>query len=486
MKGTLFSCDFVETLDGTPKFLEMNTDTVVYSDFLESHISWDELTTVISNNSLDTVEVVYKPEIHSNVVEHLSQSLHTANIGVTTFTKHAEQLNDIYPTPITDASNKFILRLAYDENAIVDSTYAKGDIFALNLFNEYTASTDAVPYYFSSSEDDTPTVDNLDYVLNESTVVPDLIVKGTYSTNNRYMQLWKIGRLGTTSSFDDRSRIESFFGLETGHDDYNSLMVQKYCISSESIDNGVATSLRYYGIVYGSDLEILNLGEYRRRPILDIPTQAQFDDGNDADSRNDYRLPQYHYYEFSTSTLSKVAQRGVYESETIVKQDGTNIDVTALETGSWVRSFDLKTLPDASSVSAENYFGWSHPGRTLPTGSAVTSSLVVSIEPKEVGAYAIAKILVSGSDEIYASPASSMLLYNTSSDDMRFKRLSDIDVDNDFAIGTTNNEIIPITSIDYIILKENSGSLYDINVEEIDNFFIGDVSYFSGIFHNYK
>ena len=93
---------------------------------------------------------------------------------------------------------------------------------------------------------------------------------------------------------------------------------------------------------------------------------------------------------------------------------------------------------------------------------------------------------MSGSDEIYASPASSMLLYNTSSDDMRFKRLSDIDVDNDFAIGTTNNEIIPITSIDYIILKENSGSLYDINVEEIDNFFIGYVSYFSGIFHNYK
>ena len=148
MKGTLFSCDFVETNNGTPKFLEMNTDTVVYSDFLDSHISWDELTTVISNNSLDTVEVVYKPEIHSNVVTHLSESLHTANIGVTTFTKHSEQLNDIYPTPITDASNKFILRLAYDENAIVDSTYAKGDIFALNLFNEYTASSDAVPYYF--------------------------------------------------------------------------------------------------------------------------------------------------------------------------------------------------------------------------------------------------------------------------------------------------------------------------------------------------
>ena len=72
MKGTLFSCDFVETNNGTPKFLEMNTDTVVYSDFLDSHISWDELTTVISNNSLDTVEVVYKPEIHSNVVTHLS------------------------------------------------------------------------------------------------------------------------------------------------------------------------------------------------------------------------------------------------------------------------------------------------------------------------------------------------------------------------------------------------------------------------------
>jgi len=486
MKGTLFSCDFVETNNGTPKFLEMNTDTVVYSDFLDSHISWDELTTVISNNSLDTVEVVYKPEIHSNVVTHLSESLHTANIGVTTFTKHSEQLNDIYPTPITDASNKFILRLAYDENAIVDSTYAKGDIFALNLFNEYTASSDAVPYYFSSSEADVDTVDTLVNELNEEANIPDMIVKGTLSTNHRYLQLWKIGDLSETGSNTDAERIEAFKGLEVGADDYNSLMIQNYCLSSESIDNGVATSLRYYGIVYGSDLEILNLGEYRRRPILDIPTEAEFRDGDDGNDRNDYRVPQYHYYEFSTSTLAKATQRGVYESETIILQDSSVTPVSSLETGSWVRSFDLKTLPDESSVSAENYFGWSFAGSTLPTGSAVTSSLVVSVTPKEVNNFAIAKIQVSGSDEIYASPASSMLLYNTSSDDMRFKRLSDIDVTNDFAIGTTNNQIIPITSIDYIILKENSGSLYDINVEEIDNFFIGDVSYFSGIFHNYK
>ena len=40
---------------------------------------------------------------------------------ITTFDKTVEQNETIYPTAVADADDKFILRLAYDENALFDS-----------------------------------------------------------------------------------------------------------------------------------------------------------------------------------------------------------------------------------------------------------------------------------------------------------------------------------------------------------------------------
>ncbi len=477
MKGTLFSVDFTENNSGNPLFLEMNTDTYVYDDFLDNVCDWSGFITLLQSESIDTVSVVYKPDFHLNVVNHLSESLHSSASFVTSFTKHEEFQYDIYPTPIVDASNKFILRLAYDENAIIDSTYAKNDFNGLKLFYDYTASNDAVPFYHSSS--DHGEINTLEYSLNQSNV-PDLVIKGIESSDSARINFAKVGAISgsMTGSEYDSSRILDFVQSIS-----SSEMAQNYMLSSESLTNEHASSLRHYGIVYGTDLDVLHLGEYRVLSTLSLPTDEQF--GRDADITTEYILPVKHYYEYSTSPLHKQASRGIFETETVVLSDNSTVSIETITTGSVVKAFDIPTLPSESNIATSNYLLWSHDGGTLPSGSALTSSVVEQIITHDLHDAILAEINISGSDYIYAAPTSPLLVYDSGSDEIKFKLITQVDKTNDYALGD-NSKKIPILSIKNVVLNENTGSLYDLNVEPVDNFLIGEVSYFSGIFHNYK
>lgn len=127
MRGTLISTDFIKDSSGNYKFLEMNTDAGIHDEFISNHLDLSSFINLLSGSTpqIDTVEVVYKPLIADNFVEHLSSSLAVSASFITSFVKHEEDIDTIYPSSPTDGDNKFILRLAYDENAILDSTYAK-------------------------------------------------------------------------------------------------------------------------------------------------------------------------------------------------------------------------------------------------------------------------------------------------------------------------------------------------------------------------
>ena len=132
MKGTLFSADFVKHDSEGLKLLEINTDTG-FATGSYSHLDLSSFHTVLTDNSISEVNVVYK-DFQAKFVNHLSQSISANVAGVTTFNRTLEEVNTIYPTSITDSSSKFILRLAYDEGAILDSRYAKDTIELHKLF----------------------------------------------------------------------------------------------------------------------------------------------------------------------------------------------------------------------------------------------------------------------------------------------------------------------------------------------------------------
>ena len=74
MKGILLSTDFVKASDDTIRFIEANTDTVVYHDIMDVEFSWQPFIDHISG-SYNTLHVVYKPELHYEAFHNLKAKL---------------------------------------------------------------------------------------------------------------------------------------------------------------------------------------------------------------------------------------------------------------------------------------------------------------------------------------------------------------------------------------------------------------------------
>jgi hypothetical protein len=131
MKGTLFSADFVKDSNGNLRLLELNTDTGFIIQELQN-FDFSHFNQILVDNNISEIDIIYKPDIHRHFVSQISSSLSS---GITV-NLHKEDNNTIYPTTIADGSNKFILRLAYDESALFDSEYCKNRLNVFNLFTD--------------------------------------------------------------------------------------------------------------------------------------------------------------------------------------------------------------------------------------------------------------------------------------------------------------------------------------------------------------
>ena len=133
MKGTLFSADFATDSSNNLRLLEINTDTGIASAAF-THFDYSSLYPVWDSNNITKIHVLYK-DFQSDFVNHFSASIAADYSGsALTFHGQLEESTTIYPTTIADADDRFILRLAYDEAAILDSTYAKNNLNILELF----------------------------------------------------------------------------------------------------------------------------------------------------------------------------------------------------------------------------------------------------------------------------------------------------------------------------------------------------------------
>lgn len=565
MKGTFFSTDFVKTDNGI-KFIELNTDTTDVFDVLDNGLDYTGLISLLQSESIDTFEVIYKPTFQLALVNHISESIRDNASFITSWVEHQESADTIYPTSVSDASNKFILRMAYDENAVVDSVYAKHDVNSLSLFNEYTASSDCAPFYVSSSD---MFVDTLERKTNPG-ILPDIVLKNQWSistvsflkvrgkliegqyvesSNNpthtllsgsyynvalingshglvdgsfvtaseevagthellggRYEPLywldvetdtynpnpdlqpthvWQEGSYVTGSEYDE-SRINDF--VENSELDSHVYYTNFMYGSGSIVDNHV-TSLRHYGIVYGSNLTHLPLGTVSGKSVLELPTHSEFD----FSFVDDEHYTQKHYHEFSTSYIKeRRVRRGVYETETLVSSSGDLIDIEDIVSGSIVKAFYIPNVTDDEDLQT-HFINLSIPGPTLPVGTSYTSSLVVTgPQTMEMNDHVLYELRVSGSDESnYMSTDVIALIYESSSNAYKFKSVTALNEDDHYFFDDNSN-LIPILTSSVHILNVNTGSFYELDVETEDNFILandtqGEIqSSLSAIIHNNK
>lgn len=452
MKGTLFSADFATDSSDNLRLLEINTDTGIASAAF-THFDYSSLYPVWDSNNITEIHVVYKDH-QTDFVNHFSSSIASDYTGsALTFNKTIEEGTTIYPTSISDSDSKFILRLAYDEAAILDSTYAKNNLNILELFYDNNDSGSAASYYYSSSEG---VVDTLDRTFNSSNM-PDIVVKDTTTTMYQPLKFYKIGH--STSGSDDR-----YTNFINEIKDGNSLIQNYY----ENVSGSKAVSTRLYSVVYGTALSQSILAYTETEAVLEKPTSTDA-----SDSQLAHHFGNQHYFEFATNTPVfgvGTDYGGIFEEEELVKADGTIVAISGAAVSDTFKSYYISGSPD-SDVATE-YLEWEHAGSDLPSGSYITSSVLINNVELSLPYGIIFNLTPSGSGPIRISGASAILVHDSGSNKLKYETLVDVDPAIHSLINSTGS-LVPIASNEAEVLS-GSYNVHVVDMETTDTFFLAD------------
>ena len=467
MKGTLFSADFIEDINGNLRLSEVNTDTTISYNNL-THFDYTDFISILSNNNITKVTVVHKPNIHQDLVNHLSQSLNVSAPFVTSFTEVKELPNRIYPTSVTDESDLFILRMAYDESAIFDSEYAKGTLNLLKLFADGGHSDKVIDFYHSSSL--YGSYNTLTPEFNDSNV-PDFLSK-TVSEDGSFIGFYKVG----SESADDtlQTRFDSFI-LSASNED---VLIEKYHVSTNVTSTQTAESFRTFSIIYGSDLSLVHLAKFKETSVFSLPTESIYDSASYVNL-----IDKKHYYEFATNFVKSDGNYGVLNTHLIIKADGTEEQAGNLSVGDELKSYYLS----GSNLAMDDftYLTWESNGNSLPSGSFVTSSVITFKKETPLTSKQLSNIEVNNNtDSLYVSINKAFLVYESGSDSLKWKYASSVIPTTDYLMDF-DGSIAQVTKNDVLIINEDNFSLVEIDVEDTDTYIIaGETSINAFVTHN--
>ena len=463
MKGTLFSTDYVFDKNGNPRLIELNTDTGAVNKTFGTHLHCDGFINMLSSSNIDTVKIIYKA-FQQNMVDWMVSQLTVSASFVTTIDEIEEEVYSIYPTNVADSGSHFILRMAYDENAILDSTYAKSKSNLHKLFTDYTSSNDTVEYYYSGSDGEYDTIDSASYINSEheyssSILMPDYVVK-TKLEQQKDVVFTKVG-LNTSSSLERYNAFKSQLNLGTHY--FEKFHYQPSDLDEDNRDRKL-TSIRSFDIIYGDDLTLLNIGRYKVDAYFDIPhanVLLNYESFYDNDRiRNDFG--QHHKYELSTKFIT--SGNGLFGSEQLIGT-GSNLFLSASEVP-LSASLQSYYISGSDLTSGDyNFLTIEFDGKTMLSGSYVTSSIVDNIVTSSEE-HILGEILLEGGHSVYGGLSKYIFSYDTGSDISSYKRVYDIVPDVDF-LHSSNGTLHKVTEANMISLR-TSEKLYTFVVENVD------------------
>jgi intein/homing endonuclease len=457
MKGTLFSADFVKDSNGNLRLLELNTDTGFIDQELVN-FDFSGFLSVLSSNNITTLDIIYKPLLHIDFVNKLVEEVNT-NLPSVTINLHDENLNSIYPTSIPDGADKFILRLAYDETAIFDSVYCKNRLNVYNLFTENSVTDNCVGYYHSSS---LGTFDTLTKEINSSNI-PDATIKDIYESFNPI----DFFKLDTESSTNEES-WNNFILQNTSED----VLIEQYHFHPSSLDaDNHVTSVRFFGLVYGSNLDILTLHTYKISSIFELPQSIDLDGD---------KIKDHHYYEFTTNFI-KNDSGGILSTHEILMADETWREISNIEIGEDVKSYVISGSPE--SESDLNSLTWSYEGGQFPAGSSATTSTVVFKDVKQLKYGGMMEMVVDN-DSLFSGISKKYLVYDNTTNTSSYKFIAEINDTNDYLYDIDGN-LIKVDELNFYVSTDTSLTFVELDVEESDTYIInGSTAFNSIVSHN--
>ena len=462
MKATILGTDLLQTSDSV-KILEINTNAAIFNSAVDN-LNFDALFDVVSANNITEFHFIYT-ELHLSVAEAGSESYAFADkiqqkcteLGIT-YTPHVVPQLSVTVPSIEDADNKFILRQAYDTSALVDSTYCadKFEFFSLMSGSNYIPKT-----YFTSDE---LTLDTLDSLNISDSHFPNLVEKARYPKYDRLV-LPKLSKHTTQEGLvSSKSNL-----VETN-------LLQEFIDDESNIVNGYWSVIRSIDIIYGSNLDTINLGGYTHSALVPLSFADNEFEENGIDFNKKTRTK---YINKNVRTdVATIAYHTDEESD-ILMFDGTVSNVSTIAEGDKIRTIMFDYLTGSHEL----------PSEATTTIAAISSSLtfhsssLISKESQELSDLFI-KISLDNGEVWNDTPSTGYIIEESGSQETRFEFVNKLVVGDSIITVNKNTSEVSKREVTALDITFSEQTIYSLDFEDIDYFMVDVNNDEYSIMHN--
>ena len=467
MKATIIGSDYLQK-DDSVKFLEINTNTTIYNEGADL-LDYTALFDMLTNNGITefhfiwTESVAYTPLNQPFRFKQILQSKCLENNII--YTEYIVPQNSVTIPYVEDATNRFILRQAFDTTALVDETYC-ADKF--EFFNLMSGSTYVPKTYYSS---DTLTLNTLDDVDYTSTTNPNVLIKARYPSYDGmlYPSLYTISN-NTELDFIKENELQS---------DY---LAQEFIFSEDNLVEGRYSIIRGIDIIYGPNLDIINMGGYTQSTMIPLSLyEDEFVSGTN-------KLNQKSRYKYITKEVGRTKGTDYHtdDDSNILNYDGSLTNVSTIQLGEYMRSINFV---DSNENEAGNFtqeietYGWdSTLQQSNDTLTHISSSLqsIISASVEMV----MVKITLEDGRSWTDTPGCTYYIEEKDSTQTRWEKVNSFYIgDKIVTTDTLTNELtsIAITGLEMVF---DSKVVYTLDFEPSDLFLVDIGDGIFSVMHN--
>jgi hypothetical protein len=459
MRAVITATDFIKNPQGEFKAIENNTNVAVAVWDISRYINSDVLTAFLTTNSITEITVALPhsmsfqndtiPVDGSNSFISFARYLQDNYENIVTTSVTADSNNQVQDW--TDGEGKLLVRFCYDENALLDETYAKDNFEFLKIM--HSADSTSIPKtYFNDGSG--LSVDSLGDTLNDNGVLPNYIIKLRYPTID-YAQYPKVLKV---ASLMDLEALK--VGLQGNE------ILQEYIVNTGDLEDGKAKTYRKLDFIYGSNLDSLDFCQaYFLTNHVALEGSVDYQANGEVAGYERVRFIQRigntkNRVEFFNPTKIRMDDGTTKIGENVLVGDVVDAVQLAHESGSKGTSLGRAAglLSNSSYASAEVIDKGVYYGNTLTVNiTTATNNYKIPINSKILGEVIINKVDPNGYDYTEA--------------DVYWRQGRDFIVGDTLVISRNGTELTTeaVTGINYSI---EFGTAYSLDVEDIDHFFV--------------
>lgn len=469
MKGTIIGSDILQTGNDV-KIIEINTNTTVLNDGADL-LDYNPLFQMLVDNGINELHFIYTKDSSYNPVsddlymfeEKLKEKCLENNI---TYFPYIVPRSSVTVPYIEDSTNKFILRQAYDVTALVDETYCADKFGFCNLMSD----SDYIPKtYFNDPELGINTIDTVNL---SNPNQPNYVIKSKLPDYDNAV-FPEVYELSTQEELDS---IKDNLG--------GNNLLQEFVYDEQNIINNRWTVIRSIDIIFGPQLDVINMGGYRTSTLVPMDfTENEFVEG----TKKYNRKTRHKYINKKLYNQSEGIHYHTDSETMILNCDNTLTDINSIQVGDCIKTINFLDYNGNHGGNFDETIminnGWNGSlEKTIETLTEVTSSLQ-SIGSSSVDMLFV-KITLENGISWDDTPETTYYIEESGSLATRFELVNNLHVGDKLVVNNRNTNTLEIVEITNLEMVWKEQTIYGLDFEPSDLFLVDIGNNLFTIMHN--